>query len=60
MNFACFLQAEGDGVVGGGVAGVQRGDDVDARGQFIGLGGVGHAEVQKAHALEAQARGQFA
>jgi hypothetical protein len=59
MTFACLLQAEGDGVVGGGVAGVQRGDDVDARGQFTGLGGVGHAEVQEAHAVEAQARGQL-
>jgi hypothetical protein len=61
MNFACLLQTEGDGVVGGGVTGVQRGDDVDARGQFTALrGDSATTEVQKAHALEAQARGQFA
>ena len=30
--FGALLQAEGDGVVGGGVAGVQGGDDVDLRG----------------------------
>jgi hypothetical protein len=28
-----LVQREADGVVGGGVAGVQRGDDVDALGQ---------------------------
>jgi hypothetical protein len=34
MNLRAFGQAEGDGVVGGGVAGVQGGDDVDLLGQL--------------------------
>jgi len=48
------LQAEVDRVVGGGVAGMQRRDDVDALWQFGSLRRRSRREVQKAHALEAQ------
>ena len=48
---ACALvQREADRVVGGGVAGVQRGDDVDAPGQAVRVDRFGHAEVLEAHA----------
>ena len=47
-------EAEGDRVVGGGVAGMQRGHDVDARRQLGRVGGLGHGEVEEGHAVEAQ------
>lgn len=51
-------QAKGNRVVGGGVAGVQGGDDADAWGQLRGLRGVGGSDVQKVHALKAELLGQ--
>lgn len=54
-----FLQRETDRVVGGGVAGVQGGDHVDGRGQFVGGDGFGHRQIQEGHAAKAQALGQF-
>ena len=52
------LDAEADGVIGGGVAGVQCRDDIDARRQFRAGDGVGHRQVEKAHAIETQALGE--
>ena len=53
-----LLQAKGDGVVGGGVAGVQRGDHVDLRRQGVAVRRFGHAQVEELHARKAQPLGQ--
>ena len=53
-----LLQAKGDGVVGGGVAGVQRGDHVDLLGQLGAMRRFGHAQIEELHALKAQPLGQ--
>ena len=60
MARARLRRAKVDGVVGGGVAGVQGGDDVELIGQVGRLGGIGRAEVEKVHALKAQPGGKLA
>jgi hypothetical protein len=54
-----FGQREMDGVIGGGVAGVQGGDHVDRFRQAGRGGGIGHRQVQEGHAAKAQACCQF-
>jgi hypothetical protein len=54
------VEGEADRVVGGGVAGVQRGDQVDLRGQRGRINGVLDAQVEEGHAGEAQPAGQIA
>ena len=49
-----FFQAEGNGIVRGGVAGVQGSDDVELRGHEVGLRGFGHGHVQELHPVKAQ------
>ena len=53
-------QTEGDGVVGGGVAGVQRSHHVDALGQGRIVRRIGRRDVQKMHARKTQPRRQRA
>jgi hypothetical protein len=54
-----LLQAEGDGVVGGGITGMQGRDHVELRGHGSGMRGLGHRHVEKSHALEAQVCSQL-
>ncbi len=54
-----LAQGKTDGVVGGGIAGVQRGDDVDALGQFRRADRFLDAEIEKPHAFELQSTSQF-
>ena len=51
--FGIFGEGESDGVVGGGIAGVQGGDHFYLLGQCVVGDGVGDAQVVKAHAGEA-------
>ncbi|CAM2149265.1 hypothetical protein PT2222_210054 [Paraburkholderia tropica] len=54
-----LLEREAQRVVGGGIAGVQRRDDIDRRRQLHRRDRVGHREIQKRHPLEAEPRRQF-
>jgi hypothetical protein len=49
-----LVEGEADRVVSGRVTGVQRGDDVDPRGQRRRLDGVLDAQVQEGHARETE------
>ena len=49
-----FVQAKGNGIVGGGVAGVQGGHDIHLLGQVSRVGRCFGAECQKTHARKAQ------
>ena len=56
---AClFLQAEGNGIVGGGVAGMQRGHHINALGQLGRIGGFSHRQIQERHTPKAELLGQ--
>ena len=54
-----LLQSKGDGVVRGGIACMQRSDDIELAGQCFRLGGLGHAQIDKRHARKAQLLRQF-
>ena len=60
-HVACLLlQSEGNRIIGGRVAGMQRRHHVDLRRQFVTLRGLLHRQRQKAHALETQPLRQLA
>ena len=53
-----LLQAEGNCIVGRGIAGMQRRDHVKALGHGFDARRLGNRHVEKVHALETQLRGQ--
>lgn len=54
-----FLQAKGNRIIRGGIAGMQSSDHIKALGHEVRMRGLCHRHVQEMHALKAQVCGQL-
>ncbi|MNY59153.1 hypothetical protein D3C86_1955650 [compost metagenome] len=54
-----LLQRKMNCVIGGGIAGMQGGDDINCRGQLVRRNRIGDREIQERHPVETQSLRQF-